>query len=275
MLPEGLDPQLIAKLLNGDTDGISSAQINELGRDPRGRRGRRRQADARDDQGRRGLAVRPDVGRAGHRQSDRVGELRCVVGLPDQPHYRHRLQQTRRRLQGGPDGTLYYTIPVEELPLLAPLRAPSQLLGLATGGLDPNSPLADALEPMLRILVNSAYTDVKRNPDGTWTRTLDEFGTPTLFGAETLTRAEQALIVGDLIAALGKGVGDEMSEALTDLRKAVTEQLDVDLPAEQSAAIDEALRAPGTAITSVSRDVGTSVSEVLSRSSSSCRSVPP
>lgn len=264
VLPEGVDPELIAKLLNGDTDGIDMQQINDLGEIL---------AVVEDADGKPMLVtIKADVGWQYDLMSDAPATANPIAwanSLASSVFLTNLLTGTDFNNLGdgfkvGPDGTLYYTAPVEELPLLAPLRMPSQLLGLAQGDLDPNSPLADALEPMLRILVNSAYTDVKRNADGTWTRSLDEFGTPTLFGTETLTRAEQALMVGDLIAALGKGIGDEMSEALVDLRKAVTEQLRVDVPAEQSAAIDDALRAPGTAISTASRDLGTGVSQALS-----------
>lgn len=264
VLPDGVDPKLIAKLLNGDTDDIDTAQIDELGEILAVVEG----ADGKPML----VTIKADVGWQYDLMSDAPATANPIAwanSVASSVFLTNLITGTDFNNLGngfkvGPDGTLYYTIPVEDLPLLAPLRAPSQLLGLATGDLDPNSPLADALEPMLRILVNSAYTDVKRNPDGTWTRTLDEFGTPTLFGTQTLTRAEQALMVGDLIAALGKGIGDEMSEALVDLREAVTEQLRIDHPDGESAAIDEAVRAPGTAITSVSRDVGTGVSDVLS-----------
>lgn len=264
VLPDNVDPELLAKLLNGDTDDIDMSQLNELGEFL---------ALVEDADGKPMLVtIKADVGWQYDLLSDAPATANPIAwanSIASSIMLTNLITGTDFDNLGdgfkvGPDGTLYYTVPVEELPLLAPLRAPSQLLGLASGDLDPNSPVADALEPMLRILVNSAYTDVQRNADGTWTRTLDEMGTPTLFGTQTLTRAEQALMVGDLIAALGKGVGDELSEALTDIRKAVSEQVELDLPAEQTAAIDEALRAPGTALTSLSRDAGTTVSQGLS-----------
>ena len=121
----------------------------------------------------------------------------------------------------APDGTIYYTLAVNDLPLLAPLRAPAQVLGLLTGNLDPNTPVADAIEPFLKILVNTSYTDAVRNEDGTWTRSLNEFDVPTLFGTQTLTRQQQAQVAGDLIAALGSGFGDESSQVLVDALKQV------------------------------------------------------
>jgi hypothetical protein len=158
----------------------------------------------------------------------------------------------------GEDGTIYYTIPVDDLPLLAPLRLPAQAIGLATGQ-DINTPVADAIEPFLKILVNTAYTDVQRNEDGTWTRTLDQFDENVLFGTQTLTRDQQVLLAGDLIAALGQGFGDELTDVLTRTATQVSDALDMDLTADQKAA----LATPGTTIKTVSRDVGDGVSQVL------------
>ena len=163
----------------------------------------------------------------------------------------------------GPDGTLYYTLPVDELPLLAPMRLPAQAIGLATGNPDVNTPLADAIEPALKMLVNLGYTDVVRNPDGTYTRTLDKFGQPTLFGTPTLTREQMALVPGDLIAALGAGFGDEMTDVLLRTKGQLTEALKVEMTDEQDEAVERSLSAPGTAIKNVSHDLGNGVSQVL------------
>ncbi|MFN3003919.1 PE-PPE domain-containing protein [Mycolicibacterium wolinskyi] len=163
----------------------------------------------------------------------------------------------------GEDGTVYYTLPVDELPLLTPMRLPAQLIGLATGNTDINTPLADALEPALDMLVKIAYPDVVRNPDGTYTRTLDEFGEPTLFGTRTLTREQRALLPGDLIAALGAGFGDELSDSLIRVKNDVVETFDIELTEEQDDAVEQVLTAPGTTIRNVSRDAGDGVSQVL------------
>jgi hypothetical protein len=161
------------------------------------------------------------------------------------------------------DGTIYYTLPVDELPLLAPMRLPAQAIGLATGNPDVNTPLADAIEPALKMLVNLGYTDVVRNPDGTYTRTLDKFGEPTLFGTPTLTREQMALVPGDLIAALGAGFGDEMTDVLLRTKRQLTEALKVEMTDEQDEAVEQSLSAPGTTIKNVSHDLGNSVSQVL------------
>ena len=163
----------------------------------------------------------------------------------------------------SPDGTFYYTLPVDQLPLLTPLRLPAQALGLVTGQ-QVNTPVADAIEPFLKILVNSAYTDVHRNEDGTWTRSLDEFDVPTLFGTQTLTRQEQALMAGDLIAALGQGVGDESNQVLINALEKVVDAAKRDVDPAQQADIEKVLTAPGTNLKNFTRDVGDGVSQVLS-----------
>jgi hypothetical protein len=79
---------------------------------------------------------------------------------------------------------LYLTLPSATLPLLEPLYLAADVVNLATfGALRPNviERLANALAPALSALVNLGYTDVVRNPDGTYTRTLTEAGVPTPF----------------------------------------------------------------------------------------------
>jgi hypothetical protein len=164
----------------------------------------------------------------------------------------------------SPDGTFYYTIPVNDLPLLAPLRAPAQVLGLLTGNLDPNTPVADAIEPFLKILVNTSYTDAVRNEDGTWTRSLDEFDVPTLFGTQTLTRQQQAQVIGDLIAALGSGFGGESNQVAVDLEKQLVAALKLDVSDAQQKDIEKALITPGTALKDITREVGDGVTKALS-----------
>ena len=85
----------------------------------------------------------------------------------------------------GPLGiTLYLTIPTATLPLLEPLYLLSDITSLTTGGALPANLFgmtSNALAEALTSLVNLGYTDVVRNPDGTYTRTLDEAGVPTGF----------------------------------------------------------------------------------------------
>lgn len=71
----------------------------------------------------------------------------------------------------------YLTFRQNALPLLEPFRYPADIANLFTGGaFGFTNPFADAIEPTLTSLVSLGYTDVVRNPDGTYTRTLDEAG---------------------------------------------------------------------------------------------------
>jgi hypothetical protein len=80
---------------------------------------------------------------------------------------------------------LYLTLPTNTLPLLEPLYLANDLTNLMSLGafsnMNPFGMLANALAPAMTSLVNLGYTDVKRNPDGTYTRTLDQAGVPTPF----------------------------------------------------------------------------------------------
>ncbi len=168
-------------------------------------------------------------------------------------------------LYQSPDGTIYGTLTQEQLPLLAPARLVSGLIGLATGE-DINTPVADALEPFLKLLVDTSYTDAVRNADGTWDRTLDQAHIATLFGTQTITRTQATLLAGDLIAELGKGVGSEYTDVVQRLTNRVVsflEDNDFEVPAEVKAAAARLAAEPGAAIQRVSRDLGTAVSDVL------------
>ncbi|QZH67612.1 PE-PPE domain-containing protein [Mycolicibacterium farcinogenes] len=162
-------------------------------------------------------------------------------------------------------GSFYATLTTESLPLLAPIRLVAGLLGTATGE-DVNTPVADALEPVLKLLVNTSYTDVVRNDDGTWTRTLDQMHVPTLFGTQTLTREQSALLAGDIIAELGKGVGAEYTDVVQRVTARVVKFLednDIQVPTEVKEAAAKLATEPGKAIQRVSRQIGDDVSKVL------------
>ncbi len=165
---------------------------------------------------------------------------------------------------------------------------PAQALGLLTGQ-DINTPLADALEPMLKILVNIGYNDVVTPADlaanpalnalyDPYDRTLKQMHVPTLFGTETLTRAELARLPGDLIAALGGGIGNELTDinqrALVQFAAAASE-LGITIPGDVSAALAQAAPKPGVAITTFSHDVGQGVSEALANIESQLPPAPP
>lgn len=79
---------------------------------------------------------------------------------------------------------LYLTLPSATQPLLEPLYLISDIISIATlgaGAVNPVGMFANAIAPAVAALNNLGYTDVVRNPDGTYTRTLTEGGVPTPF----------------------------------------------------------------------------------------------
>ncbi|ODQ96031.1 hypothetical protein BHQ17_02660 [Mycolicibacterium holsaticum] len=79
---------------------------------------------------------------------------------------------------------LYVTLPSATQPLLEPLYLVSDIISIATLGLLAGNPVgafANALAPAVGALNNLGYTDVVRNPDGTYTRTLTDGGVATPF----------------------------------------------------------------------------------------------
>jgi hypothetical protein len=261
VLPEGFDPDVITKLLTGNAGDITIDELGNL------------QAVMESVDGKPiVVTLKADVGWEYDLMSDApvtANPFAWANSIASAVFLNNLLTGVDFENLGeggyvGPDGTIYYTLTVDDLPLLAPLRLPAQLLGLATGNLDINTPLADALEPALRILVDIGYNDVVRNPDGTYTRTLDKFGENALFGSQTLTREQMALVPGDLIAALGAGFGDELSDVLIRGKDQLTHRLKITLTAEQDAALEQALSAPGGLIKTAGRAVGDRVSQVVS-----------
>ena len=260
VLPEGIDPELITKLLTGNAGDISLDELGNL------------QAVIESVDGEPTIVtLKADVGWQYDLMSDAPATANPIAwanSVASSVFLTNLLTGVDFQDLGdgasiAPDGTLYYTLPVDELPLLAPMRLPAQAIGLVTGNPDVNTPLADAIEPALKMLVNLGYTDVVRNPDGTYTRTLDKFGEPTLFGTPTLTREQMALVPDDLIAALGSGFGNELTDVLIRTKGQLTQGLKVELTDEQDAAVEQSLSAPGTTIRNVSRDAGDGVSQVL------------
>jgi hypothetical protein len=106
---------------------------------------------------------------------------------------------------------LYLTLPTNSLPLLEPLYLATDLTNLMTMGafsnMNPLGMLANALAPAMTSLVNLGYTDVKRNPDGTYTRTLDQAGVPTPF--LSFPDINWGLVPGDIIKSLVNGFQKE------------------------------------------------------------------
>ena len=103
---------------------------------------------------------------------------------------------------------LYLTLPTNSLPGLEPLYLAADLVNLTPfGAFNPFERLANALAPALTSLVNLGYTDVVRNPDGTYTRTLDEAGVPTPF--MSFPDVNWGQVPGDIINSLVKGFQKE------------------------------------------------------------------
>ncbi|BBY58681.1 hypothetical protein MSAR_18170 [Mycolicibacterium sarraceniae] len=114
----------------------------------------------------------------------------------------------------GSTSTTYSTLAPNDLPLLEPLRLPVRLINAVSNALghplNLGTPLADALQPALTILVNTGYTDVKTPTDGgTYNRTFDQSGDSVTFLSQaTLTPAEWARVPGDVVRALIVGFQD-------------------------------------------------------------------
>jgi hypothetical protein len=106
---------------------------------------------------------------------------------------------------------LYLTLPTNSLPLLEPLYLATDFTNLMTLGafqnMNPLGMFANALAPAMTSLVNLGYTDVVRNPDGTYTRKLDEAGVATPF--MSLPDIDWGLVPGDVIHSLVNGFQKE------------------------------------------------------------------
>ena len=104
---------------------------------------------------------------------------------------------------------LYLTLPANSLPLLEPLYLMTDLTNLMTLGAFPNplGTIANALAPALTSLVNLGYTDVVRQADGTYTRTLAAAGDPTPF--MSFPDVDWSKVPGDIFNLLVKGIEKE------------------------------------------------------------------
>lgn len=118
---------------------------------------------------------------------------------------------------GASSTTTYGTLVPNDLPLLEALRLPVRLINLAAKALgftlDLPTPIADALQPALEILVNIGYTDVQ--PDANYARSYLESGvnTPWL-SVNPLTPAQWAKVPGDVFHALIDGIVTEIHTLL-------------------------------------------------------------
>ncbi|GAY18807.1 PE-PPE domain-containing protein [Mycobacterium sp. shizuoka-1] len=117
----------------------------------------------------------------------------------------------------GTPSTTYSTLVPNDLPLLEPLRLPSRILNAVFDAagvpIKLGTPLADALQPALTILVNTGYTDVQTPSEGgTYNRTYDQSGQYVPFLSQaTLTPQEWAAVPGDVVKALVNGFRDVLS----------------------------------------------------------------
>ncbi|MCT7658938.1 ATPase [Mycobacterium deserti] len=130
--------------------------------------------------------------------------------VPDQ--LQQQVLDALENLVGGKLGlNLYLTLPTATQPLLEPLYLLSDLTSIATlgmGSVNPFGMLANALAPAVEALTNLGYTDVVRNPDGTYTRTLDEAADPTPFFSFP-SGINPVQVIPDVINLLVKGFQKE------------------------------------------------------------------
>jgi hypothetical protein len=111
-------------------------------------------------------------------------------------------------LVGVGDGAAFYgTLVPNQLPILELMRLPAQIINLIAGSEVVGTPLADALEPALKILVNIGYSDVVTPTDGgTYDRTFATSDTPEPFlSVNPLTPEEWRQVPRDVITALIAG----------------------------------------------------------------------
>ena len=145
----------------------------------------------------------------------------------------------------GVPSTTYSTLAPNDLPLLEPLRLPSRILNAVFKQvgipITLGTPLADALQPALEILVNTGYTDVQTPSEGgTYNRTYDQSGQYIPFLSQaTLTPQEWAAVPGDVVKALFNGFRDVLTGKSTTTPDPVTEPADppVDPPAAEAGLI--------------------------------------
>jgi len=143
-------------------------------------------------------------------------------------------------LGAPPDGKPFYiTLASNQLPILTPARAPGLLINAALNALNSpyllGNPFADAIEPALKILINTAYTDVlppdklnqcatgcgEGQTPKTWAelgytaydRSFLTSGVQTRFGSvDPLTPEERAAVPGDVWNALIDGVQAQLAK---------------------------------------------------------------
>lgn len=116
---------------------------------------------------------------------------------------------------------LYLTLPTDSLPLLEPIRLPVDVINLFSP-VQFNNPVATALEPFLKILVNLGYTDVDQ-ANG-YERTLDQADVITPFGTLP-ANVDWGQVPGDLFDALVSGIQQAADDGLINNTGVVTNPL--------------------------------------------------
>ncbi len=108
---------------------------------------------------------------------------------------------------------IYLTVPTKTLPFMEPMYLTGDVLNMISFGTlgSPIYKLANALAPAMTSLVNLGYTDVVRNPDGTYSRTLNDPGTPTPFFSFPNVNWQQ--VPGDIMNSLVAGFKKEFFSA--------------------------------------------------------------
>ena len=114
------------------------------------------------------------------------------------------------------DGKAYYaTLVPNQLPIVTPMELPSAIINLGLKALGSKyllgNPLADAIEPALKILINIAYPDVV--PGGAYNRTFLTSGENIPFGSvQPLTPEQKKAVPGDVWNAFVGGVKQELAK---------------------------------------------------------------
>lgn len=270
VLPEGVDPELVAKLLNGDFNGVDVTDLAQLTSVLEASDGKPLVVTLKADAGweydlMSDAPVTANPVAWANSVASSVFLTNLITGLdPTDPETAPAGTVLKAYVvpPGQPDaGSIYVTYAPNQLPLLTPMRLPAQLLSLATGE-EINTPVADALEPALKMLADLGYSDVVRNADGTYSRTLDQMHRYTPFGSVAPLTPEGLLYVpGDFTTLLGKGVGAETTQELVQLATWINSALNPDI--ELDPEVEKALHLPGDAITAVSKQVGDATSKVL------------
>jgi hypothetical protein len=151
-------------------------------------------------------------------------------------------------LDDGTDATNYHIIPTDDLPLLDPIRS-MPVIG---------KPIADLLQPDLKVLVNLGYGD---DPEQGWSTPANE---PTEFGL--LPDIDPQTVLDDLISGAQQGldtaVDDVESLDPSDLSTALTSDLSAALSPDDTGS--DVSADPTSVFTDIVNTLGSAASTVYS-----------